>query len=152
VTWTLPEDSLRAAPERVSWFIEKFGASGFRHAGELIPVMRRNDPDESRITIMEGNSSRPWGLTPWLRKLYRRRADGATSSPPSPAYPTCLADDLQALARSFESARDQPLRIWNTLLPWGIVYMVFELVEDEVIAECVKSADQRIANPRPPWE
>lgn len=133
---------LKTSPDRIQWFIETYGSSGFQHAEELVPIMRRNDPDESKISCHEMQ------LAEYLRRIYRRRAKHLAESPPSPFYPPSLAADVRALADRFDSARDQPVRIWDTALPSGTVYAAWELVDDQEIAGCVKSADQRIVNPQ----
>ena len=70
------------------------------------------------------------------------------TSPAMPdSGPVILAADVRALSDRFDEAPDQELRVWNTLLPSGTVYIVWELVDDKDIAGCVKSADQRIVNP-----
>jgi hypothetical protein len=141
--WTIPEERPRASPERIRAFVEKYGSAELRHAAELIPIMMRDDPDESRIAVYE------LSLDPGLRRAYRIRAEHLASSPPSPTHPACLAADMQALVRRFAQVKDQQLRLWNTQLPSGIIYMVFELVDDEAIAGCVKSADQRVVHANP---
>jgi hypothetical protein len=122
-------------------FIDTFGTRKFRHADELVPIMRRNDPDESFITCHEMR------LDDGLRRTYRIRANHLDSAPPSPHYPPGLADDLRALASQLDEASDQKLQVWRTLLRSGMVCLVFELMDDEGIAGGVKSSDQRIVNP-----
>jgi hypothetical protein len=45
------------------------------------------------------------------------------------------------------SCQEVWIQVWSTLLRSGTDYLVFELMDDEGIAGCVKSADQRIVNP-----
>lgn len=133
----------RASAESITSFIDMFGTRKFRHADELVPIMRRGDLHESYITRFELR------LDDRLRRIYRGRAKHLASTPRSPYYPPGLADDVCALADQFDEARDQTIQVWNTLLPSGTHYAVFELMDDQSIAGCVKSADQRIVNPLP---
>ena len=131
----------RASAERIKLFIDTFGTRKFRHADELVPIMRRNDLNESCITCHE------MYLDDRLRGIYQVRAKHLASAPPSPYYPSGLADDVRALASRLDEASDQNIQVWSTLLRSGTDYLVFELMDDKAIAGCVKSADQRIVNP-----
>ena len=132
-----------AGAEQIKWFIDTFGTTKFRYTNELVPIMRRNDFNESRITCHEMR------LDDRLRRIYRIRAEHLASAPPSPHYPSGLADDVRALANQLDEASDQRIQVWNTLLRTGTVYSVFVLMDDQGIAGCVKSADQRIVDPSP---
>ena len=107
----------------------------------LVPLMRRNDLNESCITCHD------MYLDDRLRGIYQVRAKHLASEPPSPYYPSGLADDVRALASQLDAAGDQSIQVWSTLLRSRTVYLVFELMDDQAIAGCVKSADQRIVNP-----
>jgi len=131
----------RASAERIKLFIDAFGAQKFCHADELVPIMRRNDFNESCIGCHELR------LDDRLRGIYRLRAKHLASAPLSPSYPAGLAEDVCALSRQLDEASDQEIQVWRTLLPSGTTYLVFELMDDRRIAGCVKSADQRIVNP-----
>jgi hypothetical protein len=133
----------RASAERVTLFVDTFGTRQFRHADELVPIMRRNDVNETHITCHEMR------LDDCLRGIYRFRATHLASAPPSPHYPPGLADDVRALANELDAASDQKIQFWSTLLLSGTAYLVCELMDDKSIAGCVKSADQRIVNPSP---
>ena len=122
-------------------FIDTFGTRKFRHVDELVPIMRRNDFNESYITCHE------MCLDDGLRRTYRVRAEHLASAPPSPYYPPGLADDVRALANRLDEVSDQKIQVWSTLLRSGTDYLLFELMDDKGIAGCVKSADQRIVNP-----
>jgi len=141
--WVVPEKSPRASADRIKRFVNKYGDTTFRHAQEIVPLMRRDDPDETRITVHE------FRLYEGLRSIYSFRATRPASSPPSPQYPPGLADDLRDLATQFDAAPDQPLSCWMVRLPSGLCYTIWELLDDRRIAGCVKSADQRVVNPHP---
>lgn len=130
----------RAPADRVAWFVETYGPRGFAHAGELLPILHRNDPDEAQITLHEDVR-----LGATLRSTYHQRAQHVTSHP-SPTHPVSLAGDLRALSQVFEDAPDQPLRTWRIALTSGLSYTVFELVNDGAVA-CVMSTDPRIVSP-----
>jgi hypothetical protein len=132
-----------APPDRVRWFIETYASSGFRHAAELVPIMSRNDPAECEISYHE----HPEGQLPYLGIIYRLRAKRMAAPRPSRFHPPGLAADVAALADRFDRARDQTVRAWQTLLPSGTSYCVWELVGDAQIAGCEKSADQPVVNP-----
>jgi hypothetical protein len=134
-TWKVPQESPRANPERIRRFLDAYGGTEFRHARELLPLMRRDDPDERRVTAHDAR------LTETLRDTYRIRAKITASAPPSPFYPPGLADDVRDLVVRLDSAKDQPICFWSVDLPSGLCYMVFELLDDGRIAGCVKSAD-----------
>src|SRR5689334_12589436 len=103
----------RASAERVTLFVDTFGTQQFRHADELVPIMRRNDVNESRITCHEMR------LDDSLRGIYRFRAKRLALDPPSPSYPPGLADDVLALADQLDAATDQKIQLWSTLLRSG---------------------------------
>src|SRR5262249_23728347 len=124
-------------------FIGTFGTRQFRHADELVPIMRRDDVNESFISCHEIR------LDDRLRRIYKIRAKHLASAAPSPHYPHGLADDVRALSTQLNEASDQGVQIWDTVLRSGTCYLVFVLVADERIAGSVKSADQRIVNPSP---
>jgi hypothetical protein len=132
--------SQRAPADRIAWFVETYGPRGFAHAGELLPILHRNDPDEAQISLHEDVR-----LDAGLRSTYRGRAQHVTSHP-SPTHPSSLGEDLRALSRVFEDAADQPLRTWRVALTSGLTYTVFELVSDGAVA-CVMSTDQRVVSP-----
>lgn len=134
----------RASAEWIKLFIDMFGTQKFRHADELVPILRRSDLNESYITCSELR------LDDQLRRIYRVRAQHLASTPRSPCYPSGLADDVRALADQLDEAGDQTIRVWDTLLPSGTAYLVFELMDDRTVAGCVKSIDRRIVDP-PPW-
>jgi len=134
-------DTPRASAESVKLFVDTFDMCQFSHADELVPLMRRNDVNEIRITCHEMR------LDDRLRRVYRFRANHLASTLPSPYYPPGLADDVRDLADQLDAASDQEIRLWNALLGSGLVYLVFELLDDKRVGGCVKSADQRIANP-----
>jgi hypothetical protein len=142
--WWPDAQTPRASADRIASFLDTFGTRKFRHADELVPIMRRNDVDESFISCHE------MYLDDRLRRLYRLRAGRPASVPPSPHHPPGLTDDVRALADQLDVARDQKLQVWSTLLRSGTDYSVFVLMDDADIAGCVKSADQRIVNP-PRW-
>jgi len=119
-------------------FLDTFGLQGFPHADELISVLRQNEPDESWTTCREIS------LDDDLRRVYRVRAAHLASAPPSPSAAPGLADDVGALSRQFDQASDQKLQVWHTRLRSGTVYLWFVRKNDQRIAGCVTSADQRI--------
>jgi hypothetical protein len=141
--WALPDTRPRASVEQIRRFLDSYGATEFRHAGELVPLMQRDDPDETRITRRE------YRVDAGLRSIYQRRAMRNPSAPPSPFFPPGLADDLRDLSSQLDAARDQPLCFWDIDLPSGTTYIVFELLDDRRIAGCVKTADQRVVDPHP---
>jgi len=132
--------SPRAPADRIAWFVETYGPRGFAHAGELLPILHRNDPAEAQISLHEDIR-----LDTSLRATYRQRAQHVTSHP-SPTHPGSLGADLQALSQVFDDAPDQPLRTWRIALTSGLTYTVFELVNDGAVA-CVMSTDQRLVSP-----
>lgn len=131
------------AAERIRQFLESYGSVEFRYAHEVLPLMRRNDPDETRISV----GSHGVRLDDSLRSTYRIRVKTTASAPSPPFYPPELADAVRELVIQLDSAQDQPLCIWHIRMPSGLCYLVFELLADRRIAACVKSADQRVVNP-----
>ncbi|HSD87251.1 MAG TPA: hypothetical protein VLB44_07040 [Kofleriaceae bacterium] len=132
--------SPRAPADRIAWFVDTYGPRGFAHAGDLLPILHRNDPDEAQISLFENVR-----LDAGLRAMYRDRAQHVASHP-SPTHPSSFAGDLKRLADFFTDASDQPLRMWCVALSSGLSYVVFELVNDGAVA-CVESADQRSVDP-----
>jgi hypothetical protein len=73
--WRLPESSPRASPEQIRRFLDDYGSAELRHRDELVPIMERNDPNESRIVAHDVL------LDAELRTIYRIRAKNLASSP-----------------------------------------------------------------------
>jgi hypothetical protein len=140
--WNVPDDRERATPERIRAFLDRYEHTDFRHGEEFLGLLRRDDLDGSRIHARDAQ------LDEGLRVIYRIRAKTTAQAPKSPFYPPGLADDVRDLSLQLDSARDQPLCSWSVELPSGIGYLLFELLDDQRVAGCVKSADQRVVNPR----
>lgn len=137
--WLVEDTRPRATPEQIRNFVERYGDSALRHAAELIPIMQRDEADESRITVSDV------ALTEDLRMTYRLRAEHLQNGPVGPRYPPGLAHDVRAFSEQLDTARDQRARWWSVDLPSGIAYLFLELVDDRRIAGAIKSADQRVA-------
>jgi hypothetical protein len=104
----------------VQRFIERFGSGSFWHADEVMPILRRKDPDESTIFLHDESLDS-------LRAFF--------VYPTSPDAPP----SSKALAEHLHGARDQPIKVWQIALASGPVYLVFELLEDGMLAGCIKS-------------
>lgn len=117
-----------ARPERIRRFLEDHASARFRHAEEVLPLLRR---DESRVDARDARLDEP------LRSIYRVGAKTTARAVPG------LAEDIRELAVQLDAAKDQPLRFWYIELPSGLCYIAFELLDDRRIAGCVKSADPR---------
>jgi hypothetical protein len=135
--------SPRAPADRVQDFVSSFRSTEFAHSAEVFGIMTRNDESEAHIAVFDGK------LDASLRSIYRVRASGLASRPPSPTHPHSLTTDVKAVADRFEAAADQAMRTWYLTLPKGTVYVVFELINDHAIAGSIKSADQRVVPLRP---
>jgi hypothetical protein len=140
--WKVPDERPRVSPDRIRRFLDDYGAVPFRHAGEVIPLLRRDAADESRTVARDGLY-----LTEDLRSTYRIRAKTTAMAAPSANYPPGLAGDVREFVAQLDAAKDQPLCSWSIDLPSGICFLAFELLDDRVIAGFVKSADQRVVNP-----
>ena len=57
----------------------------------------------------------------------------------SEPYPRELPDDVRSLSEQLEASNDRPIRLWNVGLTSGIVFVVYELIDDGRIAGVVKS-------------
>jgi hypothetical protein len=106
----------------------------FSYADDVIPLMRRNDPEETYIYVCDGK------LDEYIREGYRTRADLAARAATSTSK---LIRDVRSVAASLAAARDQPLRLWNVTLVSGVMYVMFELVDEQRIAACMKTMDAR---------
>ncbi|NVB85182.1 MAG: hypothetical protein HOV81_42845 [Kofleriaceae bacterium] len=132
--WTVDDPTPRASRELVEAFVASHAE--FRHASEVIPIMRRDDPDEGRI------ASRDLALDEGMRTTYRLRAKRAANR--EPTYSPDLPRDLDELSTQFDAARDQPMRSWSITLPSALMYVIFELLDDRRVAGCMKTVDQRL--------
>jgi len=141
--WKVPDNAPRASAESVCALLDAYRSADLRHAAELLPLLDRNDPDETRIAVHDMR------LGDDVRRIWRTRTKLREMRPPPPQVPG-LDDDLRALADTLAAAADQPMRLWTVALPSGIGYQVFELVDDH-IASVVKIVDQRVVTPDRDW-
>lgn len=125
--YVLLDDSIRR-------FLQSYSAGGFPYAAEVLVLLRDYPRNDVRIETSVG------ALTDRVRTTYRVRAEIAARVQ-SPVLPH-LRVDLASLAKSFEDAKDQPLRVWRLYRKEARVYLVVELVEDARIAGCLDTIDK----------
>jgi hypothetical protein len=132
--------SHRATREEVEAFVQRFDASAFPHATEVLEMLREQD-SALRLNVQDGR------LGAEVRAGYRRRAEGLASRTLPPQYPATLPHDVRALADVLEREPDQDLRIWDLRHRDGRVYLLFELVDAGRLAGAVRTVDRRIVDP-----
>jgi hypothetical protein len=148
--WLVPEGTPRVSAVLVEAFVHKYRGSRFPHEGEVLPILIRDSPGESRIAmyVLERFAE--------VREIYgaRARLAAARSAVHVGSPRATMAEDLRLLVEQLDAASEQAIHLWSVALPDGTVYNLFELAEDQRIAGCTKVADQRvldmIANRRVP--
>jgi hypothetical protein len=136
--WLVPEGAPRIDATLVHAFVNRYRGSGFRHESEVLPLLVRDSPDESRITMHVLKRFVE------VRQIYRDRAAIARSAIHVVTARETMAEDLRLLVEQLNEVREQELRLWSVALPDGTVFVLFELAEDQRIAGCAKVADQRV--------
>ena len=124
---------MRTAPtdEQVDGFLRTFGAAGFRHAAEILPLLRSQRSDVE-VTAAELPTLEA------LRDIYRARAEHLASRDVGPTYPSTLPADVAALADGLDAAEDQAIRMWHIQLVDGTVFVIFELLRTRALAGVVR--------------
>jgi hypothetical protein len=135
----LPETRERASPADVRAFLARCRPQDFLHADIVLPLLERDSREECRIHV---GRSLP---VVQLRTTYRIRAKWlAEREVDTSRYPATLARDVAMLADALDAARDQTVLIWDVELPDGTCFGLFELEEEQRLAGCVRSNDQRV--------
>lgn len=121
--------------ETIQRFEHDHSEESFPHAKEVLALLRNYPRGLKNLEVGSGR------LNDEVRSTYRLRAEIAAKlqSTRSPS----LAEDTAALSRSFDQARDQPLRHWLLLRENGRLYVVFELLDEGRVAGCLDTRDAR---------